>query len=156
MIELGVPFSDPMADGSVIEAASVVALKNGVLYSDVLKYASEARRQGLKVPMLMMGYYNSFLAAGVERGHLTPVSSTHAAVASLAYAPELEAELFPLVAARRYDRRPVPIEEKDGALITLAIQERDTDGEGGRGCSAKCRAAVAPPASKTTRTGLPS
>jgi len=66
VIELGVPFSDPMADGSVIEAASVVALKNGVVYSDVLKYASEARRQGLKVPMLMMGYYNSFLAAGVE------------------------------------------------------------------------------------------
>ena len=66
VIELGVPFSDPMADGSVIEAASVVALKNGVLYSDVLKYASEARRQGLKVPMLMMGYYNSFRAAGVE------------------------------------------------------------------------------------------
>ena len=49
VIELGVPFSDPMADGSVIEAASVVALKNGVVYSDVLKYAAEARRQGLKV-----------------------------------------------------------------------------------------------------------
>jgi len=66
VIELGVPFSDPMADGSVIEAASVVALKNGVIYSDVLKYAAEARRQGLKVPLLLMGYYNSFLAAGVE------------------------------------------------------------------------------------------
>ena len=72
-----------------------------------------------------------FLTAGVERGHLTPVSATHAAVASLAYAPELEAELFPLVAARRYDRRPIPLEEKDGALITLAIQERDIDGERG-------------------------
>ena len=53
VIELGVPFSDPMADGSVIEAASVVALKNGVLYSDVLKYAAEARKQGLKVPVLL-------------------------------------------------------------------------------------------------------
>jgi len=66
VIELGVPFSDPMADGSVIEAASVVALKNGVVYSDVLKYAAEARKQGLTVPLLLMGYYNSFLAAGVE------------------------------------------------------------------------------------------
>ena len=66
VIELGVPFSDPMADGSIIEAASVVALKNGVQYSDVLKYAAEARKQGLKVPVLLMGYYNSFLAAGVE------------------------------------------------------------------------------------------
>lgn len=66
VIELGVPFSDPMADGSVIEAASVVALKNGVQYDDVLKYCREARAKGLTVPVLMMGYYNSFLAAGVE------------------------------------------------------------------------------------------
>jgi tryptophan synthase len=66
VIELGVPFSDPMADGSVIEAASVVALKNGVVYDDVLKYVAEARKQGLKAPLLLMGYYNSFLAAGVE------------------------------------------------------------------------------------------
>jgi hypothetical protein len=66
VIELGVPFSDPMADGSVIEAASVVALKNGVQYEDTLKYCSEARAKGLTVPVLMMGYYNSFLAAGVE------------------------------------------------------------------------------------------
>ncbi|KOO33388.1 tryptophane synthase [Chrysochromulina tobinii] len=66
VIELGVPFSDPMADGSVIEAASVVALKNGVQYSDVLKYCKDARAKGLSVPVLMMGYYNSFLAAGIE------------------------------------------------------------------------------------------
>ena len=66
VIELGVPFSDPMADGSVIEAASVVALKNGVQYDDVLAYCKEARAKGLTVPVLMMGYYNSFLAAGVE------------------------------------------------------------------------------------------
>jgi len=66
VIELGVPFSDPMADGSVIEAASVVALKNGTIYSDVLAFAKEAREKGLTVPILLMGYYNTFLAAGVE------------------------------------------------------------------------------------------
>mmetsp|Transcript_29040 Transcript_29040/g.69147 ORF Transcript_29040/g.69147 Transcript_29040/m.69147 type:complete len:735 (+) Transcript_29040:82-2286(+) len=66
VIELGVPFSDPMADGSAIEAASVVAIQNGTLYSDVIAYAKEARAKGLKVPLLLMGYYNSFLAAGVE------------------------------------------------------------------------------------------
>ena len=60
------PFSDPMADGSVIEAASVVALKNGVQYDDVLAYCKKARAKGLTVPVLMMGYYNSFLAAGVD------------------------------------------------------------------------------------------
>lgn len=66
VIELGVPFSDPMADGSAIEAASVVAIKNGTIYSDVIAYAKEARAKGLKVPILLMGYYNSFLAAGCE------------------------------------------------------------------------------------------
>mmetsp|Transcript_47327 Transcript_47327/g.133506 ORF Transcript_47327/g.133506 Transcript_47327/m.133506 type:complete len:742 (-) Transcript_47327:217-2442(-) len=66
VIELGVPFSDPMADGSVIEAASVVAIQNGTTYPDVLAFAKEARDKGLKVPLLLMGYYNSFLAAGVD------------------------------------------------------------------------------------------
>eukprot|EP00931_Biecheleriopsis_adriatica_P020241 TRINITY_DN13593_c0_g1_i1.p1 TRINITY_DN13593_c0_g1~~TRINITY_DN13593_c0_g1_i1.p1 ORF type:complete len:739 (-),score=157.24 TRINITY_DN13593_c0_g1_i1:40-2256(-) len=66
VIELGVPFSDPMADGSAIEAASVVAIQNGTIYSDVIRFAKEARAKGLKVPLLLMGYYNSFLAAGAE------------------------------------------------------------------------------------------
>mmetsp|Transcript_67212 Transcript_67212/g.161040 ORF Transcript_67212/g.161040 Transcript_67212/m.161040 type:complete len:740 (+) Transcript_67212:93-2312(+) len=67
VIELGVPFSDPMADGSAIEAASVVAIANGTTYPDVLAMAKEAREKGLKVPVLLMGYYNSFLAAGIEK-----------------------------------------------------------------------------------------
>jgi putative acyl-CoA dehydrogenase len=65
-----------------------------------------------------------FLTAGCERGHLLPVSATHAAVAALAHAPDLEAELFPLIASRRYDRRPVPLAEKEGALVTFALSER--------------------------------
>ncbi len=65
-----------------------------------------------------------FLTAGCERGHLLPISATHAAVASLVYAPDLEGELFPVIASRRYDRRPLPIEDKEGGLVTLAILER--------------------------------
>lgn len=67
VIELGVPFSDPMADGSVIEAASVVAIKNGFKYYMVLEYVKQARAKGLTVPVLLMGYYNSFLAAGIDK-----------------------------------------------------------------------------------------
>lgn len=65
-----------------------------------------------------------FLTAGCERGHLLPLSATHAAVASLVYAPDIEGELFPLIASRRYDRRPLPSEDKEGCLVTLAILER--------------------------------
>ncbi|MEM8551537.1 MAG: acyl-CoA dehydrogenase family protein [Pseudomonadota bacterium] len=75
-----------------------------------------------------------FLAAGTERAHLTAASATHAAVAALAYAPDIEAEVFPLVASRRYDRRALPAEDKDGVLISLAISERERDGvRGGLG-----------------------
>eukprot|EP00927_Polykrikos_kofoidii_P065871 TRINITY_DN6158_c0_g1_i1.p1 TRINITY_DN6158_c0_g1~~TRINITY_DN6158_c0_g1_i1.p1 ORF type:complete len:770 (-),score=140.44 TRINITY_DN6158_c0_g1_i1:105-2150(-) len=56
-----------MADGSAIEAASGVAIKGGVVYSDCLEFVKEARDKGLKVPVVMMGYYNSFLAAGIEK-----------------------------------------------------------------------------------------
>ncbi|WMS43409.1 acyl-CoA dehydrogenase family protein [Acuticoccus sp. MNP-M23] len=72
-----------------------------------------------------------YLTASCERGHLAPVCASHAAIASLAYAPELEAELFPLLASRRYDRRPIPVSEKEGAILTLAISERDHAGEHG-------------------------
>lgn len=69
-----------------------------------------------------------FLTAGCERGHLLPVSATHAAVAALAHAPDLEAEIFPLVASRRYDRRPLPLAEKEGALVSFALAGRETGG----------------------------
>ncbi|WP_157961900.1 acyl-CoA dehydrogenase family protein [Acuticoccus kandeliae] len=65
-----------------------------------------------------------FLTAQCERGHLVPVCATHACVAALAYAPDLEAELFPLIASRKYDRRAIPLEEKSGATITLALGEQ--------------------------------
>jgi len=66
VLELGVPFSDPMADGPVIEAASGVALRNGVKFSDCLGFVAEARKQGLKAPIVLMGYLNTFLAPGVD------------------------------------------------------------------------------------------
>ena len=65
-----------------------------------------------------------YMTAQCERGHLLPVSATHAAVAALAYAPDLESDLFPLVASRRYDRRALPPDSKEGATVTLALSER--------------------------------
>jgi tryptophan synthase alpha chain len=65
-IELGIPFSDPLADGPTIQAASQVALKGGVSVRTALKTA-ESARAGTKVPMLFMTYLNPILAFGVER-----------------------------------------------------------------------------------------
>ncbi|MGC9359940.1 MAG: tryptophan synthase subunit alpha [Anaerolineae bacterium] len=67
IIELGVPFSDPVADGPTIEAASHAALANGMTPDLCLEQAAALRRQGVDRPLIMMGYYNPILARGLER-----------------------------------------------------------------------------------------
>lgn len=66
-IELGVPFSDPLADGATIQRASFQALQNGVSLDHCLTVASLLRTDGVKVPLILMGYYNPFLRFGLER-----------------------------------------------------------------------------------------
>lgn len=66
-----------------------------------------------------------YLAAQTEPVHLDALSLTHAGIAALAAAPDLEGELFPSLASRRYDRRVLPVSEKDGASLTLALAERE-------------------------------
>ncbi|KAK9712470.1 anthranilate synthase / indole-3-glycerol phosphate synthase [Basidiobolus ranarum] len=67
IIELGVPFTDPLADGPTIQEANQVALKNGVDIEKCLQYVKEAREQGLKAPVIFMGYYNPILSYGEQR-----------------------------------------------------------------------------------------
>jgi tryptophan synthase alpha chain len=67
ILELGVPFSDPMADGPVIQRASERALKNGVSLSDVLSFAREFRKDDSSTPLVLMGYANPIEAMGAER-----------------------------------------------------------------------------------------
>lgn len=66
-IELGVPFSDPMADGPVIQEASFHALKQGVTPRQCLEVTAELRKRGVQAPLILMGYYNPILATGLER-----------------------------------------------------------------------------------------
>jgi len=65
MVELGVPFSDPVADGPVIQAAAGRALKNGVTLKDVLELTSRLRSR-LDIPLLVMTYYNPVYSFGLE------------------------------------------------------------------------------------------
>ncbi|MBC8042505.1 MAG: tryptophan synthase subunit alpha [Rhizobacter sp.] len=67
LIELGMPHSDPLADGTVIQAASQVAIKNGASLSRVLELVREARAAGVGVPVVLMGYINPILAYGAEK-----------------------------------------------------------------------------------------
>jgi tryptophan synthase alpha chain len=66
ILEIGVPFSDPTADGPVIQAASQRALKTGTTLAGVLKMVADIR-QTSQIPILLFGYYNPIFAYGVEK-----------------------------------------------------------------------------------------
>lgn len=66
ILELGVPFSDPMADGPVIQRASERALAQGMTLSRVLAMVAEFRRDDAITPVVLMGYLNPFEVAGYE------------------------------------------------------------------------------------------
>ena len=67
VIELGMPFSDPMADGPAIQAAGLRALKGGQTLKKTLAMAADFRKQDDDTPIVMMGYYNPIYIYGVER-----------------------------------------------------------------------------------------
>ncbi|KAJ3194489.1 tryptophan synthetase [Irineochytrium annulatum] len=64
IIELGVPFSDPIADGPTIQDSSFIALNHGIDIATCLQYVRDAQAKGLTVPVVLMGYYNPFLIYG--------------------------------------------------------------------------------------------
>jgi len=64
--EIGVPFSDPLADGPTIQAASQVALENGINLEKSLEAIRELRRRRIKQPMLVFSYLNPLLAYGAD------------------------------------------------------------------------------------------
>src|SRR5215831_7934836 len=66
LIELGIPFTDPMADGPVIQRASERALRHGFGIEDVLQIVSESRRE-TDVPIILFSYLNPLLQFGMER-----------------------------------------------------------------------------------------
>ncbi|MCP3677799.1 MAG: tryptophan synthase subunit alpha [Deltaproteobacteria bacterium] len=66
IIELGIPFSDPMADGPTIQAASERALKDGTHISDILGLIGGVRERS-EIPIILFGYYNPIFAYGIDR-----------------------------------------------------------------------------------------
>lgn len=67
IIEIGMPFTDPMADGPAIQAAGLRALKAGTTLIKTLAMVSEFRRTDQTTPIVLMGYYNPIYVHGVER-----------------------------------------------------------------------------------------
>lgn len=66
MIEVGIPFSDPMADGPVIQNSGSIALRNGMTLRLLLDQVEEARRRNPDIPFIAMGYLNPIMQMGPE------------------------------------------------------------------------------------------
>ena len=67
LIEVGLSFSDPLADGPVIQKATQVALEKGITVRKSLEAVKELRQRGVAIPLILMGYYNPMLAYGLEK-----------------------------------------------------------------------------------------
>ena len=65
MIEIGLPFSDPLADGPTIQESSTIALQNGMT-SEILFSQLQGIREKVSIPLIIMGYFNPILQFGVE------------------------------------------------------------------------------------------
>ena len=67
LMEVGLSFSDPLADGPVIQHATQIALENGITVRKSLEAVKKLRARGVDIPLILMGYYNPMLAYGLEK-----------------------------------------------------------------------------------------
>ena len=65
MVEIGLPFSDPLADGPVIQKSSTIALKNGMTTGKLFEQLDKVREK-IKIPLIIMGYFNPIMQFGIE------------------------------------------------------------------------------------------
>ncbi|MGW8143499.1 MAG: tryptophan synthase subunit alpha [Anaerolineales bacterium] len=77
LIEIGIPFSDPLADGPTIQHSTQVALENGTTLASCLDGVKFLRSEGVTIPLVLMGYFNPVLAYGLEH-FVSDARSSHA------------------------------------------------------------------------------
>lgn len=124
VIELGVPFSDPMADGPVIQRASERALKRGVGLDRVLGFVAEFRKSNSGTPVVLMGYANPIEAMGPDVFAQQAQVSGVDGVLVVDYPPEESAEFSQLM--RKHDMdlifllAPTSTDERIGQVAKLA------------------------------------
>jgi tryptophan synthase alpha chain len=93
IIEIGMPFTDPMADGPAIQAAGLRALKAGMTLKKTLAMVREFRKQDAATPIVLMGYYNPIYIHGVDRFLLDAYSAGVDGLIIVDLPPEEDTEL---------------------------------------------------------------
>ncbi|NBO19290.1 MAG: tryptophan synthase subunit alpha [Proteobacteria bacterium] len=100
IIEIGIPFSDPMADGPVIQAAGLRALQGGATLAGVLALVAEFRRKNTHTPLILMGYYNPIYRYGAEVFCADAAKAGADGLILVDLPPEEEQELTPYLQAQ--------------------------------------------------------
>lgn len=93
VIELGVPFSDPLGEGPTIQGSTFRALENGATAETCLEVCRSLRADGVTAPLILMGYYNPMLAYGIERFAKDAADAGADGIISMDLPPEESGEL---------------------------------------------------------------
>lgn len=132
-LEVGIPFSDPSADGPVLQEASARALKGGATVRGIMEAVAEAREKGFSLPLVYMTYFNPVLAFGPEAFAVAARESGADALITVDLPPEEAGELVPharkaglasvmLVAPTTgADRIPAILENASGFVYCVAV-----------------------------------
>lgn len=126
MIEVGIPFSDPLADGPVIQAAGTVALKNGMTLEKLFCQLDEVKDE-VAVPLVMMGYLNVIMHYGMERffKRCAEAGVSGAIIPDLPFADYMS-NVKPL--ADRYDIRVIMMITPETSEERVRFIDEHTDG----------------------------
>jgi len=94
IIEIGMPFSDPMADGPTIQESSVRSLANGTKINDIFEIVMNIRKFNNEIPIILMGYYNSIFSLGVNNFSTKCAETGVDGLIIVDLQPEEDSELF--------------------------------------------------------------
>ena len=123
MIELGIPFSDPMADGPVIQRASERALLHKVGLRHVLEMVAEFRQQDQKTPIVLMGYANPIEAMGAEKFTQAAKNAGVDGVLTVDYPPEECKDFIASLQANGMDSIFLLSPTSDAARVNLIVNQ---------------------------------
>ncbi len=133
LIEIGMPFSDPMADGPAIQASSLRALKGGMTLAKTIAMVRDFRKNDDETPIILMGYYNPIYIYGVDKFLVDAVDAGIDGLIMVDLPPEEEGELcipardaglnFIYLTAPTTDdaRLPVVLEKASGFVYYVSI-----------------------------------
>ena len=121
LIELGVPFSDPMADGPAIQASSQRALKAGMNLKKVLELVRRFRNSDAHTPVVLMGYLNPIHAYGVERFMTDAAEAGVDGLITVDLPPEEDAALQTPAAAAGIDIIRLATPTSDDARLSVIL-----------------------------------